>query len=118
MTAFEVIDITSTFATTASTSLEGTVPAIIFQDICCHIFLLVMSFETILAELFPTNKDNSLIHLTCTIQSCIPCSKQIQALFSCINGRTQSGITILFPGEGAFSLPSPAGRAAFDRSSV
>lgn len=53
MTSFEVSCITSAFAAATSISLEWTIPAVVLRDIANHIFLLIVSAQTILTELLP-----------------------------------------------------------------
>ena len=51
MAALEVSYITSALAATAGIRFEGTIPSIVFCNISHHIFLLVVSTETVLTEL-------------------------------------------------------------------
>ncbi len=62
MASFEVICITSTFTAAACRGLEWTVPVIVFLHILDHIFLLIVSPETILTEFFSVNNTNERVN--------------------------------------------------------
>jgi len=52
MPTFVVIGFTPAFAAATSVGLEGTVPMTVLLDVGHHVFLLVVSAEAVLTELF------------------------------------------------------------------